>query len=53
MGFSAPFCARSQQLFDSSVDRAQRIIGSAALVSGSILVAASVRFASVALVWIA
>ena len=46
-------CARLSRLLDSSVDRAQRIVGSAALVMGSILVAASVRFASVALVRIA
>ena len=43
-----PFCATLPQLLDSSVDRAQRVVGSAALVLGLILVAASVRFASVA-----
>ena len=43
-----PFRARLPRLLDSSVDRAQRLVGSAALVSGPIPVAASVCFASVA-----
>ena len=52
MGFQAPFCAGLPRHLDSSVDRAQHIdlLGSAALVLGSILVAASVCFALVALV---
>ena len=45
-----PFCARLSRLLDCSVDRAQRIMGSAVLVLGLILVATLVRFASV---WIA
>ena len=40
------FCARLPRLLDSSVDRAQRIVRSAALVLGSILAAASVCFDS-------
>ena len=50
-----PFCisVRLPRLPDSSVDRAQRMMGSAALVLGSILVTASVQFASVVLVQIA
>ena len=40
------FCAQLPRLLDSSVDRAPRINGSAALVLGSILVATLVRFAS-------
>ena len=41
-----PFCARLPRLLDSSVDRAQRIMGSAALVLGLIPVAALVCFNS-------
>ena len=52
MGFHVPICARLPQLLDSSVDRAQRIMGSAALVLGLILIAALVRFALVASVQI-
>ena len=48
-----PFYVRLPRLLDSSVDRAQCMMGSAALVLGSILVAASVCFASVASVRIA
>ena len=40
--------ARLPRLLDSSVDRAQRLMGSAALVLGLILIAALVHFASVA-----
>ena len=40
-----PFCARLP-LLDSSVDRAQHVVGSAVLVLGSILVAASDHFNS-------
>ena len=40
------FCAKLPRHLYSSVDRAQRIMGSAALLLGSILVAASVRIAS-------
>ena len=47
-----PFCARLPQLLDSLVERAQHVMGSAVLVLGSILVAASHRFALVAAVWI-
>ena len=50
MGFEAPFCAGLPRLLDSSVDRAQRKWGSAVLVLGLILIAALVRFASMALV---
>ena len=53
MGFQAPFCAPLERLLDSLVGRALRVMGRAALVLGSILVAASVCFASVALVQIA
>ena len=52
MGFEAPFCARLPRLLDSSVDRALRKMESAALVLGSIFVAALVHFAWVASVWI-
>ena len=48
-----PFCATLTRLLDSSVDRAQRIMGSAALVLDSILVPTLVRFASVVLTQIA
>ena len=48
-----PFCAGLPRLLDSLVDRAQRKMGSAALVLGLILVAASVHFASVSFVRIA
>ena len=44
-----PFCARLP-LLDTSVDRVQRLMGSAALVLGSIFIAASICFASI---WIA
>ena len=44
MGFKAPFCARLPRFLDSSVDRAQRIMGSTALVMGLIVVAASDQF---------
>ena len=47
MGFYVSFCARLPRLLNSSVDRAQRIMGSAALVLGSILVATLVGIASV------
>ena len=47
IGLEAPFCASLPRFLDSSVDRAQRIMGSAALVVGSILVATAVRFASI------
>ena len=43
-----PYCARLPQFLDSSVDRVQRVMGSATLILGSILVVALVRFALVA-----
>ena len=53
MGFYAPFCPILPRLLDSSVDRAHRIVGSAAVVLGLIRVTVSVRFALVASVRIA
>ena len=53
MGFYMPFCTRLPRLLDSSVDSAQGIMGSAALVLGSILVTTAVCFASVASICIA
>ena len=46
MGFLVPLCVTLPRLLDSSVDRAQRIMGRAALVLGLIPVAALVRIAS-------